>query len=111
MKRVLVGTGIGVALIWGANIEGKKSTIVQHDQQLIQILTKHMECVKKATSAATIKQCNFEMRKAKKIIRLKEKIEKEKAKTGATSLPKLENQLKCVEKATNSKELKECKNK
>jgi hypothetical protein len=105
-----IGVVVGTVLLWGANIEAKKNTIVQHDQQLIQILTKHMECVKKSTTNAEIKRCNFEMRKAKKIMKLKEKIAKEKAKTGATSLPKLENQLKCIEKATTSKDLKACKN-
>jgi hypothetical protein len=50
------------------------------------------------------------MRKDRLIMILKAKIAKEKATTGVPAVPKLENQLKCVEKATTPQALKACKN-
>ena len=110
MKKVILVGIVGVSVVFGANLEARKQAIIEKDQQLIQILSKHSDCVKKATSSAEIKRCNFLMRKDRLIMKLKAKIAKEKAKTGAPAVPKLENQLKCIEKATTPQDLKACKN-
>jgi RNA-binding protein YlmH len=110
MRRVVILglMGLGV-LAMGGNIEDIKAKILQKDQEALGFIQKHMECVKKATSKAEIKRCNFVIGKEKKIWKLKRQIEKIKAKTGAPSVPKLEQQLKCIQQAQTSKDLKKCK--
>jgi hypothetical protein len=92
-----------------ANFQTTKNLVIKKDEGMINIFQNHLKCAKNTVEKAELKECNFKMQKAKKILNTKIEIEKIKIKTGVTSVPKLENKIKCIESAKNNKELKKCK--
>jgi hypothetical protein len=112
MKKVLLLGVVGAAIGFGATqvtFKTQKEILMERDLQGIKALKAHYECVRRANSFADLQRCNFQLYKSRLVWGLKKRIELAKARNGGKPLPKWENYLKCIEKATNRQELRKCR--